>query len=168
MPGPRVAALHVTHAHPRLRLELATAGPPPKAAPANQMALAAKAARPAHDTHPTQTLAKATKTQPPTAQPPGQPPSMGQEAAQAAQHDGYLAPHVYSVARQYGLTPDPIPLPAQFFNDPPGQDMAAPPPPLPPRQVPGAQTVSSTAQANTPANRARAIAQDTAPPDGGD
>ena len=76
-----------------------------------------------------------------------------------------LPPRRYSVDRQYGVQPDPIPLPAQFFADQAASDLAAPPPPLDPRPVPGAQTVNSAASANTPANRARAIALDTASPD---
>ena len=80
-----------------------------------------------------------------------------------------LPAHIYSVAREFGLRPDPdpAPLPPQFFADQPGSDLAAPPPPLNPRAVPGSQTINSTASANTPANRARAIALDTPSPDGG-
>ncbi len=55
-------------------------------------------------------------------------------------------------------TPDhtpagPVSLPRQFFGA--GDDMAAPPPPLMPRSVPGSQAVTSTATANTASNRAR-------------
>jgi hypothetical protein len=65
-------------------------------------------------------------------------------------------PHFYSLHREFGLTPDPIPLPQQFFADSAaGADMAAPPPPLPPHPVPGTQAATSTA--NTPANRTRAL-----------
>jgi hypothetical protein len=80
-----------------------------------------------------------------------------------------LPAHIYSVAREFGLKPDPdpAPLPPQFFADQPGSDLAAPPPPLNPHAVPGSQTINSTASANTPANRARAIALDTPSPDGG-
>jgi hypothetical protein len=88
-----------------------------------------------------------------------------------------LPAHIYSVAREFGYQPDPdpapdpaatasAPLPAQFFANQPGADMAAPPPPLPPTPVPGSQAVNSTAAANTPANRARSIALDTTSPDG--
>jgi hypothetical protein len=79
-----------------------------------------------------------------------------------------LPPHIYSTAREFGEQPDPdpVPLSAQFFADSSGGDLAAPPPPLDPRPVPGSQTVGSTASANTPANRARAIALDTPSPDG--
>jgi len=55
-----------------------------------------------------------------------------------------LAPHFYSVQRQFGVQPDPIPLPAQFFGDSPATDLAAAPPPLPPRVILG-QGASSTA-----------------------
>jgi hypothetical protein len=65
---------------------------------------------------------------------------------------------IYSVARQYGVTPDPDPLPAQFFGE--DADMAAPPPPLPPKAVAGNQ--AATAPANTASNRAREVAIDTA------
>jgi hypothetical protein len=76
--------------------------------------------------------------------------------------------HFYSTAREFGLKPDPdpVPLSPQFFADSAGADLAAPPPPLDPHAVPGSQTVGSTASANTPANRARAIALDTPSPDG--
>jgi len=69
-------------------------------------------------------------------------------------------PRFYSVHREFGLTPDPIPLPAQFFADGQAADMAAPPPPLPPRAVAGSQ--AATSAANTPANRARAADIETA------
>jgi hypothetical protein len=79
-----------------------------------------------------------------------------------------LPAHFYSTAREFGQQPDPdpVPLSSQFFADTGGTDLAAPPPPLDPRAVPGSQTVGSTASANTPANRARAIALDTPSPDG--
>jgi hypothetical protein len=79
-----------------------------------------------------------------------------------------LPPHFYSTAREFGLKPDPdqVPLSPQFFSGGSSADLAAPPPPLDPRAVPGSQTVGSTASANTPANRARAIALDTPSPDG--
>jgi len=68
-------------------------------------------------------------------------------------------PHFYSVHRAFGLSPDPIPLPRQFFADA-GPDLAAPPPPLPPHPVPGTQ--SATSPANTPSNRARQVEIETA------
>jgi hypothetical protein len=68
-------------------------------------------------------------------------------------------PRFYSVHRQFGLRPDPIPLPKQFFADN-TPDLAAPPPPLPPRPVPGTQAASSPA--NTASNRARQVEIETA------
>jgi hypothetical protein len=68
-------------------------------------------------------------------------PASPQPAAVAANG---LAPRFYSVHRQFGVQPDPIPLPAQFFGDSPQADLAAPPPPLPPRVILG-QGASSTA-----------------------
>jgi len=103
---------------------------------------------------------------------PAPPPLAGASAAhgapqQTAEDAGHarLPPHIYSVAREYGLRPDPIPLPSQFFADPSAPDLAAPPSALPPRPVPGAQTVNNPSSINTPSNRARAIAQDTPSPD---
>ena len=69
-------------------------------------------------------------------------------------------PRFYSVARQYGVTPDRDPLPAQFFADSASGDMAAPPPPLDPHPVPGTQ--AATSPANSADNRARQTAIDTA------
>jgi hypothetical protein len=69
-------------------------------------------------------------------------------------------PRFYSVHRQFGLSPDPIPLSAQFFSDPATPDLAAPPPPLGPHPFAGSQ--APTAPANTAANRTRAMAQETA------
>jgi hypothetical protein len=94
-------------------------------------------------------------------------PSAAQQSAENAGHSR-LPPHIYSVAREYGLTPDPIPLPSQFFADQPAPDLASPPGPLPPRPVPGSQTVTNPSNINTPSNRARAIAQDTPDPDSSD
>jgi len=106
---------------------------------------------------------------PPTAAPAA--PTAGQPAPQQSAEDaghGRLPPHIYSVARQYGITPDPIPLPTQFFADQSEADLAAPPPPLPPRPVPGAPTVNNPSSINTPSNRARAVAEDNPDPDSSD
>jgi hypothetical protein len=103
----------------------------------------------------------------PAPQPPAVPPT-AQASQQSAEDAGHarLPPHIYSVARDYGLKPDPIPLPTQFFQDQSSDtDLAAPPPALPPRPVPGAQTVNNPSSINTPSNRARAIAEDTPSPD---
>jgi hypothetical protein len=100
---------------------------------------------------------------PPAPQP--APPPVAAAPVPPAMVAAGLRPHRYSVVRQFGLRPDPIPLPSQFFADNAAADLAAPPPPLDPHPVPGTQAVTSTASANTPANRARAIALDTASPD---
>ena len=89
--------------------------------------------------------------------------SMGNAARAAEARDERSEPfhpaHFYSVQRQYGLQPDPIPLPKQFFaaSTP---DLAAPPPPLPPHPVPGSQ--AATSPENTAANRAREVELETA------
>lgn len=54
-----------------------------------------------------------------------------------------------------------VALSKQFFGAS-TDDMAAPPPPLMPRPVPGTQAVTSTATANTASNRARQTALETA------
>ncbi len=48
----------------------------------------------------------------------------------ASPEDGYQPTHFYSVHRQYGQAPDPIPLSAQFFASS-TPDLAQPPPPAP-------------------------------------
>lgn len=70
------------------------------------------------------------------------------------------APRFYSVHREFGLKPDPIPLPPQFFASSAGADLAAPPPPLDPHPVPGTQ--AATSPLNTAANRAREVELETA------
>jgi hypothetical protein len=69
------------------------------------------------------------------------------------------APHFYSVHREFGLNPDPIPLPRQFFSDGSG-DLSAPPPPPAPHPFAGSQAANSPA--NTAANRAREVELETA------
>ena len=92
--------------------------------------------------------------------PPPAPPSQAQATPQAPQPswrsqspyataDG-APPRRYSVAREFGVKPDPAPLPQQFFG--PSVDLADPPPLPPPKLVSG-QT------ANNPANQARADAE---------
>lgn len=81
------------------------------------------------------------------------------QLASAAPRSGQT-PHFYSVHREFGLSPDPIPLPRQFFADSAATDLAAAPPPLAPHPVAGTQAAASPA--NSPANRARALALDTA------
>ena len=50
--------------------------------------------------------------------------------ATASAEDDYQPTHFYSLHRQYGDTPDPIPLNAQFFASS-TPDLAQPPPPVP-------------------------------------
>jgi hypothetical protein len=51
--------------------------------------------------------------------------------AAASPSDGdYQPPHFYSLYREYGQTPDPIPLTSQFFAAA-TPDLAQPPPALP-------------------------------------
>jgi len=47
----------------------------------------------------------------------------------ASSQDDYQPTHFYSLHRQYGQTPDPIPLSAQFFTSS-TPDLAQPPPPV--------------------------------------
>ncbi|MDR3508309.1 MAG: hypothetical protein P4L64_10470 [Caulobacteraceae bacterium] len=73
-------------------------------------------------------------------------------------------PRFYSVHRQYGVTPDPIPLPAQFFADAGNADLAEPPPPVTPRILSNGQAASSattTAAARQAATAARNSADST-------
>jgi hypothetical protein len=160
--------------------------PAPDTAPAPDMAPAPAPAQPAPPPAPppAPVVAPLSVYTPPAPTPPiarAAPPTPAPtpQAAPAAQASAPARPwnatgaglpaHIYSVAREFGLKPDPdpAPLPPQFFADQPGSDLAAPPPPLNPHPVPGSQTINSTASANTPANRARAIALDTPSPDGG-
>ncbi len=50
--------------------------------------------------------------------------------AVASSQDDYQPTHFYSLHRQYGQAPDPIPLSAQFFASS-TPDLAQPPPPVP-------------------------------------
>jgi hypothetical protein len=76
-------------------------------------------------------------------------PSSWRSQSRYATADG-AAPRRYSVAREFGVKPDPTPLPQQFFG--PSVDLADPPPLPPPKQVTGQNT-------NTAANQARADLQ---------
>jgi len=158
--------------------------PQQQATTQQQAAVAPPAHQPRH--------ARSTPEAPPTlaVQPPPQTPAQPAAAPQAtaaqasaegapmqtAESAGHsrLPPHIYSVARDYGLQPDPIPLSQDFFasdgstSAQSSPDLAAPPPPLPPRPVPGPQTVGNPSNINTPSNRARAIAEDTPDPDTAD
>ena len=55
-------------------------------------------------------------------------PAMTQ--ANSSSDGDYQPPHFYSLYRQYGQTPDPIPLGPQFFSSA-TPDLAQPPPPVP-------------------------------------
>jgi hypothetical protein len=59
-----------------------------------------------------------------------------------------LPPHFYSVARQYGVQPDPVQLSPQFLASTPQADMAEPPP-LPPPHAAGPQSANMSAAAAT-------------------
>jgi len=90
-------------------------------------------------------------------QAPATPRSVSTAPAQAAVNQ---PPRFYSVHREFGLKPDPIPLPQQFFAAGGAADLAAPPPPLDPHPVPGTQ--AATSPLNTAANRAREVELETA------
>jgi hypothetical protein len=69
-------------------------------------------------------------------------------------------PHFYSLARQYGVQPDPIALSPQFLASTPQADMAEPPP-LPPSHTLGAQSANmSTAAATSQLRQAQEAASD--------
>jgi len=88
----------------------------------------------------------------PAAQPVPAPSASAQTAS--AQAAAGQPPRFYSLHREFGLTPDPapVPLPTQFFA--PSADLAEPPPPPPPHVLPAGQ------QAMTASARARADAGD--------
>jgi len=69
-------------------------------------------------------------------------------------------PHFYSVARQYGVQPDPVQLSSQFLASTPDADLAEPPP-LPPPHTAGAQSANmSTAAATNQVRQAQEAAAD--------
>lgn len=61
--------------------------------------------------------------------PPAAPKVKALAMASRMDPDAPASPRLYSVHRQYGETPDPIPLTPQFFESS-SQDLAAPPPPV--------------------------------------
>jgi hypothetical protein len=65
-------------------------------------------------------------------------PSPQAQAAAAGQ-----PPRRYSVDREFGVQPDPIPLPEPFFANSPQVDLAEPPPPPPAKTANGANTVQA-------------------------
>jgi len=95
----------------------------------------------------------------PQAQPqaPSQAPS--QAMTQARQGDG-VPPHFYSVARQYGVQPDPVQLSPQFLAATPQSDMAEPPPPPPPHTAGPQAAGMSTAAATNQLRQAQEAAAD--------
>jgi hypothetical protein len=98
---------------------------------------------------------RAAETAPPPA--PSLAPTPIQPAQQAA--DG-APPRRYSLARQYGVQPDPIALSPQFLASSPQADMAEPPP-LPPPHTLGASSANmSSAAATSQLRQAQEAASD--------
>jgi hypothetical protein len=75
---------------------------------------------------------------------PAQPPAPASPQVEGER----LPPHFYSVARQYGVQPDPVQLSPQFLASTPQADMAEPPP-IPPPHVAGPQAANMSAAAAT-------------------
>jgi hypothetical protein len=94
---------------------------------------------------------------------PAPPPA---EAVGAQEPPPGQPPRLYSLHREYGLTPDPAPalLPTQFFT--PTADLAEPPPPPPPHVLPAGQsamTASARARADGSDPEAAATLDNSAP-----
>lgn len=153
------------HAAPPLRLrpELsadASAGPRPlrptqalahpKPAPARTASLA----------RPSRASVAPPRAAPAPASPP--PPSAVANPQPAAVAANGLPPRFYSVDREYGVRPDPIPLPSPFFADSGASDLAGPPPPPPPHLIPG-QSASSAANLQRAAQAADVAGADAGP-----
>ena len=81
-----------------------------------------------------------------SAPPPPPEPAPAEQGTQAGR-DG-LPPHFYSVARQYGVQPDPVQLSPQFLASTPQADLAEPPP-APPPHVAGPQSANMSPAAAT-------------------
>ncbi|QUD86098.1 hypothetical protein [Phenylobacterium montanum] len=96
------------------------------------------------------------------APPPAQPAAPVQPTPAAVAANSAMPAHFYSVQREFGLKPDPIPLPNQFFADGSSNDLAGPPPPPPPHLIPG-QSASSAANVQR-AQMAADMAEGDAPP----
>lgn len=90
---------------------------------------------------------------PVAAQPPS--PTTAANPQPAAIAANGAPPHFYSVHRQFGVAPDPIPLAPQFFADGATADLAGPPPPPAPHLIPG-QSASSAVNQQRAANAAAA------------
>ena len=145
-PSPQLRPAVQAAASPMLRPAEAPAAyrdPPPKPAPVRT---AAVAVRP----HPAPAPAAA------------QPSAPAPTAVAASADQGGMPAHFYSVQREFGLKPDPIPLPNQFFADGSTGDLAGPPPPPPPHLIPG-QSASSAANVQR-AQSAADMADPDAPP----
>ena len=101
----------------------------------------------------------------PAAQPPAPAltaaaPSAAQPAQTAQQMGNGAPPRRYSLARQYGVEPDPIALSPQFLASSPQADMAEPPP-LPPPHTLGASSANmSTAAATSQLRQTQEAASD--------
>ena len=81
------------------------------------------------------------------------PPPSGPSAPPLVAPGEGAPPHFYSVARQYGVQPDPIALTPQFLAESGSTDLAEPPP-LPPPHLSSAQTANMSAAAATNQTRA--------------
>jgi len=96
---------------------------------------------------------------PPAPAPPAAAPQSAPQAATPGLGEGQ-PPHFYSVARQYGVQPDPVQLSPQFLATTPQSDMAEPPP-LPPPHTAGPQSANmSTAAATNQVRQAQEAAAD--------
>ena len=124
-------------ARPRAQVQTATATPPAPLRmqrywdPTSRAPQAQQVQPPALPTNiyaPAPTRVVAAAQLPPAA--PQAPASRAVAQAAASSQDDYQPTHFYSVHRQYGETPDPIPLSAQFFASS-TPDLAQPPPPVP-------------------------------------
>jgi hypothetical protein len=70
-------------------------------------------------------------------------------------------PRRYSLARQYGVEPDPIALSPQFLASSPQADMATPPPLPPPHTIGASSANMSTAASTSQLRQAQEAASDT-------
>ena len=102
------------------------------------------------------------------AAPPPAPSSLTAPASAAAQPAQSLQqtangapPHRYSLARQYGVEPDPIALSPQFLASSPQADMAEPPPLPPPHTIGASSANMSTAASTSQLRQAQEAASDT-------
>ena len=94
------------------------------------------------------------------AEPQAQPQPQAAPPIAAASAGNGVPPHFYSVARQYGVQPDPVQLSSQFLASTPEADMAEPPP-LPPPHTVGPQSANmSTAAATNQVRQAQEAAAD--------